>query len=203
MKIISQSADQLVMKEGSTSAIVVGAVIILAAAGVGFKFRDANPYVIWIALAAILGGLALILFSSAITVTANKPGGQLLYQKKRIIGGSTVTYAIAEIFRIETRKQWRVENAPPASNQNVSMPQPVLVAQSVIVFKDGREVPLDHQKNSSTMSAGSMVVMGGQGAETAIAAQVAKFLGVPFQEIMPPNMSSGVNIVSGSGNIQL
>jgi hypothetical protein len=34
--------------------------------------------------------------------------------------------------------------------------------------------------------------MGGQGAEVAIAAQVAKFLSVPFQEIAPPNMGMGI-----------
>ena len=77
------------------------------------------------------------------------------------------------------------------------MAQPVLVAQSVIVFKDGREVPLDHQKSSSGTSVGSVVLMGGQGAETAIAAHVAKFLDVPFQEIAPPNMSAGINIIGG------
>jgi hypothetical protein len=68
----------------------------------------------------------------------------------------------------------------------------MLVAQSVIVFRDGREIPLDHQKTSSLTTVGSVVLMGGQGAETAIAAQVAKFLNVPFQEIAPPNM--GMNI---------
>jgi hypothetical protein len=82
------------------------------------------------------------------------------------------------------------------------MQQPVLVAQSVIVFKDGREVPLDHQKTSSTTTIGSAVLMGGQGAETAIAAQVAKFLNVPFLEIMPPNMSAGINIIGGTGGEQ-
>jgi hypothetical protein len=70
----------------------------------------------------------------------------------------------------------------------------VLVAQSVMVFRDGRELALDHQKTSSSTSVGGVVLMGGQGAETAIAAQVAAFLNVPFQEIMPPNMSSGINI---------
>jgi len=45
--------------------------------------------------------------------------------------------------------------------------------------------------------------MGGQGAETAIAAQVAKFLDVPFREIMPPNMGSGINVIGGGGNIQV
>jgi hypothetical protein len=99
---------------------------------------------------------------------------------------------IADVLRIETRKQWRVQNSPPAGNQNVSIPQPVLVCQSVIVFKDGRELALDHQKTSSTTTIGPAVLMSGQGKEVALAMQVAKFLSVPFQEIAPPNMGMGV-----------
>lgn len=194
MKIISQSADELVLKEGSASGIVVGVVLIIAGVLAGSFLRQSNPIVIWIALALCVVGLAVILFSSSITVTANKARGQIFYQKKRLVGGQNSTYAIGDIFRIETRKQWRVENTPPSGNQNASMPQPVLVAQSVIVFKNGHELALDHQKTSSSTSIGSVVLMGGQGAETAIAAQVATFLNVPFQEIAPPNMGSGLNI---------
>jgi hypothetical protein len=149
---------------------------------------------LWIGLAILTIGVGVIFFASSITVDANKVKGQLLYQKKRLMGTETAVYSIGDIMRIETRKQWRVDNTPPSGNREVSMPQPVLVAQSVIVFKNGKELALDHQKNSSSMSMGSAVLMSGQGAETAIANQVASFLGVPFQEIMPPNMSSGINI---------
>jgi Tfp pilus assembly PilM family ATPase len=189
MRIVSQSSNQLVLKEGSTQGIVVGAVLVVAGALAGIFLRETNPYVIWIGVAVAVAGIAVIFFSSSITVTANKASGQMLYQKKRIVGAQDSTYAIADIFRIETRKQWQVQNAAPSPNQQPSMPQ--LVAQSVIVFKDGREVPLDHQKTSSTTTVGPVVLMGGQGAETAIAAQVAKFLNVPFQEIAPPNMGMG------------
>jgi Tfp pilus assembly PilM family ATPase len=191
MKVISQSSDELVLKEGSTSGIVVGAVLVIAGALAGAFLRESSPIVIWIALALILVGVAVILFSSSITVIANKAKGQVLYEKKRIVGSQNSSYAIADIFRIETRKQWQVQNAPPSNNQPAAMPQ--LVAQSVIIFKDGRELALDHQKTSSTTTVGSMVLMGGQGAETAIAAQVAKFLNVPFQEIAPPMM--GMNTI--------
>ena len=67
-------------------------------------------------------GLAAIFFSSSITVDANKTNGQLVYQKKRLIGGSVVTYAITDILRIETRKQWRMESSGTSGNRGVSMP---------------------------------------------------------------------------------
>ena len=195
MKIISQSTDQLVLKEGNASGLVVGIALVIGGALVAYYLRSANAYTVWIGLAMAVLGLGVAFFTSSITVDANRASGQMLYQKKRLIGGSDTTYAIADIFRIETRRQWQVQNSAPAGNSEATMPQPVLVAQSVIVFKDGREVPLDHQKNSSSMSAGGVVLMGGQGSEVALAAQVAKFLGVPFQEISPPNMGMGINII--------
>jgi drug/metabolite transporter (DMT)-like permease len=106
MKITSQSSDELVLQEGSTSGIVVGAVLIVAGALAGYFLRPSTPYAIWIALALALIGVAVILFSSSITVTAKRASGQLLYEKKRIVGAQNSTYAIADIFRIETRKQW-------------------------------------------------------------------------------------------------
>jgi hypothetical protein len=196
MKIVSQSSNELVLKEGGTQGIIVGAAFVIAAPLVWYFLHESNPIVVWIALGLFVVGVMVVLMSSSITVVANKATGQMLYQKKRLTGGRNSTYAIADIFRIETRKQWRVENTPAQGNQGGSVPQPMLVAQSVIVFKDGREVPLDHQKTYSTTSVGGAVIMGGQGAETATAAQVAKFLNVPFQEIMPPNMSGGINIIS-------
>jgi hypothetical protein len=48
------------------------------------------------------------------------------------------------------------------------------------------------------MQIGAVNLMGGQGSETAMANRVATFLGVPFQEIMPPNMGMGMNRGAGS-----
>ncbi|MGA3018463.1 MAG: hypothetical protein ABSF62_15185 [Bryobacteraceae bacterium] len=192
MKIISQSPDQLVLQEGSASGIAIGVVFVVVGVLVGYFLHHSSPIVIWIALAVVLLGLAVILFSASITLDANKATGQISYQKKRLIGGQNSTYAIADVLRIETRKQWQVQNSPPVGNENVSIPQPVLVWQSVVVFKNGRELPLDHQKTSSTTTIGPAVLMGGQGAEVAIATQVANFLSVPFQEIAPPNIGMGV-----------
>jgi Tfp pilus assembly PilM family ATPase len=193
MKITSQSADELVLTEGSTSGMVVGAVLIVAGVLAAIFLRQSNSIALWIGLALVVVGIVVILFSSSISLVMNKTRGQVAYSKKRLVGGQNSTYPISDIFRIETRKQWQLQNTGQSGNQG-GAPQQVLVAQSVMVFKDGRELALDHQKTSSSTSVGGVTLMGGQGAETAIAAQVANFLGVPFQEIMPPNMSSGINI---------
>ena len=203
MKITSQSADELVLKEGGASGIAIGVAFVIVGLVVGFFLHSSNSIAIWIALALVVIGLGAICFSSSITVGANKASGKLFYQKKRLIGGQDSTYAIADVLRIETRKQWRIENSPPTGNQDVSVPQPVLVWQSVIVFKDGRELPLDHQKSSSRTTVGPVVLMGGQGAEAAIAAHMAEFLNVPFQEIAPPDFGMGINIGGGRGGIQI
>jgi Tfp pilus assembly PilM family ATPase len=191
MKIERQTPDELLLTEGSAAGMVVGGAMILGGILAGIFLREASPYALYIGLALSAVGIVIVLFASSITVRATKSSGQLFYEKKRLVGAKSSTYAIGDVFRIETRKQWRLENQTQGNQQ---MQTPQLVAQSVIVFKNGSELALDHQKTSATTTVGGVALMGGQGAETAMAAQVAQFLGVPFQEIMPPNMSSGMNI---------
>lgn len=212
MKIISETKDELILKEGSTSGIITGTLFLLAGIGVGvfrgsiaasISSASGPKIVLGISAALFLIGLLAILLSSAITVGVNKTTGKLSYEKKRLVGGSSTTYGIDEVLRIETRRQWQMQNAAATQNQGGTVQQPILVAQSVIVFKDGREVALDHQKNSSSTSVGGAVIMSGQGREVALANRVATFMGVPFQEISPPNMGMGVNIMGPGGSAQI
>lgn len=202
MKIVSQSSDEMVLHEGSMQGLFVGIACVIAGVLIAYFKHAAQPMFMWIGLAAVAVGAIVICFASSITVDATKSRDELVYQKKRLVGGATTNYKISDVLRIETRKQWRIENAGQQNRDNPNPPQPVLVAQSVIVFKTGKELALDHQKTSSSMNVGGAVLMSGQGNETAMANRVAEFLGVPFQEIMPPNMmgmgmSGGLNIQIG------
>ena len=201
MKIMSQSSDELVLKEGGASGMVFGMMFAIIGALVGYFARASSPYAIWIGLGFAIVGLVAIFMSSSITVDIQKSAGQLAYQKKRLIGGSSASYAITDVLRIETRKQWKVERAGASNEERMSMSRQVLVSQSVVVFKDGKELPLDHQKQSSSMGIGSAVLIGGERTEVALANQIANFLGVPFQEIASPNGGIGINI--GGGGMQL
>lgn len=194
MKIINVSPNEMELREGGATGIVIGIAVVAAAVIAGIFLIRSHSSMIWVAPVLGVAGIVAILFSSSITVNANRASGQLRYQKKRLVGTQNSTYSIADVFRIETRKQWRMQNEA-STNDRPATQQPVLVAQSVIVFRDGQELALDHLKTSSSTSVGSTVLMGGQGAETAMAAQVAQFLNVPFQEIAPPNMGIGINII--------
>jgi hypothetical protein len=163
MKIMSQSSDELVLHEGSFQGIAIGVACVAAGVLGAYFLHATKPLALWIGLAVVVLGVGVICFASSITVGATKPSDRLVYEKKRIVGTKTDTYKISEVLRIETRKQWRIENAAPPNRGTANPPQPVLVAQSVIVFKSGKELPLDHQKNSSSMQMGSAVLMSGQG----------------------------------------
>lgn len=203
MKIVSQSSDEMVLHEGRFQGMAVGVACVVAGVLAAYFLHSTKPIALWIGLGAVVLGTGVICFASSITVNATKSKDRLVYEKKRLIGAKTANYAISDVLRIETRKQWRMEDRAPAGDRQNANPtqQPVLIAQSVIVFKSGKELALDHQKTSSSMQVGGAVLTSGQGNETAMANRVATFLGVPFQEIMPPSimgmgMAGGLNIQS-------
>jgi hypothetical protein len=195
MKIINQTGDEMVLKDGGVGRLIFGIIAILASLGAGgyayFTYGWSNE--IWIAVVVLVIGLFMVFGTATILVDINKPNNQIGYQKKRLIGGSQAVYAIGDVLRIETRKQWKTETTGTNNNRQTRQ---VLVSQSVIVFKDGTELPLDSGSGGASVGVGG-VMMSGSGKEVAIATQVAGFMGVPFQEIAPPNMGMGGGINIG------
>jgi hypothetical protein len=199
MKILSRTDSEMVLKDGNVLSIVVGIVAVVVGVVIYVDFLSLNAWMIWFALGAVILGLLMTFLSSSIGVDINKNDQTFSYRKKRLIGGSVSTYAIADVFRIETRKQWEMRSASTNARGPVAQ-YPTLVSQSIIVLKDGRELALDHSKSSSSMHIGNAVNMVSQGNETALATQVADFMGVPFQEVAPPNIGA---TIGGPGGIQL
>ena len=75
-------------------------------------------------------------------VDMNKISGQITYQTKRLIGGKTTMYAIADVLRnSNTRKSWKMEGGG-----NRGQARSVLVAQSLIVFESGQDFPIGPSK---------------------------------------------------------
>lgn len=198
MKILSRTDSRMVLKDGDATGIVFGVIFLIAAVVIGIGFLSVNQWMKWVALGAVVFGLLTLLSSYSITIDIQKANGSFSYRKKRVIGGSSTTYAVSDVLRIETRRQWEVDNV--SNEKGASAPRSVLITQSVIVFKNGQELALDHQKNAQSMRIGNAPTMVSQGNEVALATQVAEFMEVPFQEIAP---GMGNVSIGGPGSIQL
>jgi hypothetical protein len=204
MKITNQTADEMSLKSGNLSGKIFGIIAAVGSLAIGgyVYFSHGWSAPLWIAVAVFVVGLLIFLSAASISVTINKPNNQINFSKKEIIGSKQATYAISDVLRVETRKQWRMESEG-GGNGSVPQMRQVLVSQSVIVFKDGTELPLDNQSGGTGVGMGG-VMMSGSGKETALATQVATFMGVPFQEIMPPSGGMGIGGTGiNIGGIQL
>jgi hypothetical protein len=172
VKIISLNAEELRLKEDGVAGMVIGIALLLLGLLCAAIFSQAGAFGVLIGLAMAGIGGAFILFSSSITVSANRRSGQLWYQKKRLAGSQASVYALTDIACVETR--WNmVEQSSSSDGDNYTTSRKVLVAKSLIVLRDGRTLPLTHQKNATRKVTPPMIL------------QVAQFLNVPFREIAP------------------
>ena len=190
MKIASQTPDELALKDGGVFKFIFG--------GGFMAFSFVFAYMLYasgtqdaallIPIVPFLIGLLSLLFIPSIMVDFNKTTGQIVYQTKRVTGTKTAQYAIADVDRLEARKQWRVQRTESTNQRGVSLSNErlVLMVQSILVFKDGKELPLDAMSGTATQSTGSSLAIAGN--EVSVGKQVADFLGVPFQEIEPPQV---------------
>jgi ABC-type multidrug transport system permease subunit len=194
MKIISQTESEMTLKDSNYWGVFIAIITILFGFFFTFESIVTSPIgpiiggvICWI-IALAVAFIAIFLCPS-LTFVINKSDGIIFFHMKRIILSKTATYQIGDVSRIELRKAYR----------NTSKGTQV-ITQSVIIFKDGTEVPLEGKKAEAALGAFGFV-MGGDSAkqkkELSISEQVATFINVPFQEISPDNNSSGIELPGG------
>ncbi|MGD0976761.1 MAG: hypothetical protein ABR875_00480 [Minisyncoccia bacterium] len=208
MKIISQTADELILKDGGLSSYMpMIVVIVLTSVIVFFVFLSSHSGTqgaLILCIFPIVEILTLLLISY-IVVDFNKSGNKIIYQKKRIFGGKTFTYEIGDVVHVESRKEWElVRESAGVGRSATHARMPRLMIQTVLVFKNSSALPLGRMRPDMSASIGSIASFGSplintrQDKSISIANQIAGFLGVPFQEIAPPTSGMGINI-GGTG----
>jgi hypothetical protein len=190
MKIVNQTTDQIVLKEGySILWILIDTAFFILGGFFTYKTLTTSGNIFannnWLWPVFSIFGLLLFLFIYSITIIFDKTNNQIKYTKKWLVHKQLSSYAINDVLRIETRKEWR-------SSTQKGRTYPVLYFKSLILFKDGQELPLDHERQVS---------LSGTGKEAVVANQIATFLGVPFQQVDPPNISSGIGMTGTGINI--
>jgi hypothetical protein len=188
MKITSQDSNQMTLRDGSIAFGAFIGILFVAACGYGAYYLLSTPGQVarnvWIPGVIGLVGLIMIFASSSISVVIDKSQGQIAFERKRILGTSKQAENIGDAVHVELRRGSRY--APSDRPEfSVGVSNQVLQSQTVIVFKDGTEMPLENLKSrsggSNLFSAG--VMMAGEGKELSISRLAADFIGVPFEEI--------------------
>jgi hypothetical protein len=206
MKIAKQTQDEMILKDGAMWRLAFGVGFMLIGVIFGyFMFmsgtNNAVPYIV--PAVPFLIGLLWTLFFPAYVVDINKTSGQIIYTLKRTVGNKVFNYNVADVARVETRKNWSTTTVQSGGRggQGFSRREFELMSQSVLIFKDGKELPLDNAGGGTakmtTMNSSDLTTE----RESSTAKQVADFLGVPFQEIEPPQMSN-TSTFGSSGAIQ-
>jgi len=187
MKIVSQSSDQMALLDSNVAKnVFIGIVVIGVSVYGAYYLFGANGQqawkVMWIPVIGFLVGLIMIFAASSISVVIGKSQGQIVFSKKRILGGTTQAQNISDAVRVELRRGSYRQSTPNQQGFSMNGGQQVMESQTVILFKDGTEMPLENMKKRSGGGGiiGADVMMAGEGKELSISQQVATFMGVPF-----------------------
>jgi hypothetical protein len=213
MKIASQTSDEMILKDSGVWRLFFGVGLMILGIAFGyFMFLSGTnngvPYIV--PAVPFIFGLLWTLFFPSIMVDINKSTGQIIYTRKRTIGNKVSNYMVADVARVETRKNWSTTTVQSQRTQSsgfsigspgASRREFELTSQSVLVFKDGKELPLDNASGGTPSLSTSQSSDAMTERESGIAKKVADFLGVPFQEIEPPQMQN-VSAFGQNGAIQ-
>ena len=189
MKIISQTPDQMIIADPSASGWIYGAVIMILGLIVGyFALSQKQEVTTIVTIGFLIVGFVVIMLNKSRTTTINKTSGQIILQKKSIIGSTSFNYAIADVAQVEIRERVSFRNPSPRSS-GMALPRPNIVHQTILVFKDGTSVALEHAHSGPRVG---IDIMGipvstelGRDNVTSIAEVIAMFIGVPFQNSGP------------------
>jgi len=187
MKIISQTQDQIRLKDGNTSGIITGLVLLVIGVLVlclAIIIYHSGNDIIVSAIIFFFSFLALFK-SSAITVTIDKKRNAIVYFKKRIIKTESQTYNVDAASRVEFRTYFQ-----KFMGSRTTMPYQTLKYRAVIVLKDGNVIPLENEKFANNRRDGSNELTSNSQKELNIASLVANFINVPLQESEYPADSS-------------
>lgn len=178
MKIVQDTPTILEVKERSDFAVIIVGVVLIAL-GI-YIFAVSGEF---LALIFLGFGIVIMFFAkTAATVRADKPAQKLYITRKTLLGKKGFEYDFAQIAAIELRHILR-------RDQKGRMIRDI---QIVCVLKSFDEEILFYK----TLYQRGLVATGGaSGDEAMMGKYLAQFIGVPFKEVEPTELSLG-DIVS-------
>ena len=219
MKIISQTADEMVLKDtGGFADFILNIILFSIFVGVGGFFVYAYFFLLPVpgfpkdSVSIILGSILIVagswsfIFTKHNSVFVDKARNKIFLSKKSLVRKILNEYNISDVAKVELRKTWRQQYGSPYGNQNqglnfTSQSNQVLNVGLFLILKDASESLLFSTIRTLTNGInvnGVIIPVGVQNKESLVAKQFADFLNVPFQEVAPPSIGMGIGVAVDS-----
>ena len=157
-----------------SSGILFGVAFVLIGIALAVKAGGKSSTMLVGAAFALIGVVTIF---AAASIRVEFTGGQIIYQKKRVLGAKVQTFNAADAASVQIRQA--ITYRTPQNTSGFSMRLPQVRYQTLLVFKDGGELPLDNVKTSQNVF--STILAGGvPSKEFNVAHTVADFLHVPL-----------------------
>ena len=194
MRISQQNSNKMVIKETPILQIIM---LTLFAAGFGFSTIKSNnsisndPFYLQVENLFAILIIIIVLFVIAIiqftTITINKSTGQLNIKRKRLIKPTNETYQINHIKKIIMREFKEFNKG----NRTVTYPLFFIMNDNT-----GPDFEVDFIYSNRSTDQGS--IFNRLTKNKKIGTQIAKFIGVPFEEHRAPSIPQIVDIFSST-----
>lgn len=202
MKITQQTGDILTAKTGKTTGIIVGGVLVAVGLGLLVVGFSQKPFLIFGPIFA-LAGVAAILLSKDVTLTASKSGQTITLSSKGLVGSEhhqTVQFPqvrqvqIVNEYQVRTSSNLSSANKSRLSNGGVSNISYEMRSTLMLALNDGSFFNISNE----TKPVGGMTINLSGNPLPSMGQELANFIGVPFENIAPTSpgdMLGGVQAI--------
>jgi len=181
MKIIKENQNLMVIRDRNIFAFFIGVIFIVVGFLVIFKpdfFVEQPP--LWSGFIGIVIGLFIVFLVKTTTITLDKNANKFLIVWKNLIKENFKEYSLDLIKEVELRQIFYVSSEKEKRGD--------YSYRLIFVLNNGEEVVLNPNKLSAIRIMGKRIIR-----EKLIAARIASFLNVPFQERKPPTVGEALS----------
>lgn len=186
MNILSQTDNEMHLKDKGAASYLVGSIFLCVAAV--FTFAPV-PWPLSMKLLLVIpfwcAGLGLILFVPTIIVDIHKNEGQIRLRKKRLfitLQGDDQTYQLSDVAKVIYRESWRQDQSRSSQSNGVHLFQQRSLYQQIFFgLNNGEKVSMSLNKRPASIGIGPFSFMLHRDRERNHAEQVAAFLNIPLE----------------------
>jgi len=205
VKVVSETQNQLILKQNRYSNIFLGIVLFLAGIGVFLIAHQTAPKIL--SLVFLIIGILIIIFTKFITINIDKTQNSFSLIAAGLLGKKKTNIALDQIKEVSLEEYVSTQYNIAGQNANMGSPmaQTNIVYDLVFYLKDGQGIPIQIKSGGNTfingLPIGGFGSLLGRNKNVELGNKIATFIGIPFIDRRPPgviDMLSGITQVNNN-----